>query len=250
MDMSPKNCDTICTGWISWWIISLKQIWDKSSATVSWRKRKTHVCFDVVICAACHQLTILPTSFWVASLMETGHLRELRLPHPIWRGERNLYTQCYATHRSHNFTENHDTGTYTTNFPDKRLTSFETCVGWFMLYFDMHFRLFLEWCYGFMIMYLWYLNIQVPKHFGLQFPSVRNARRPQFFLWGFRDEIPVFFWGSLYDTQASMWAPHGLFFLNTCSQQLCCWTSGWYLFRHLVSLEGRLAVFLCLTFVQ
>ena len=176
-------------------IISLKQIWDKSSATVSWRKRITHTSVLMLWCA--RLVTTIPLmSFWVASLMETWHW-ELRLPHPIWRGERNLYTQRYAQepqfYRDSWYWNIHH------EFSRQAFDIIWTCVGWYMLYFDMYFRLFLEWCYGFMIMYLWYLNIQVPKHFGLQLPSVRSyAMPPLKFFRGVLETKFLYFLGSLW----------------------------------------------------
>lgn len=156
-------------------IISLKQIWDKSSATVSWRKRITHT--SVLMLWYARLVTTIPP-YVILSGFTDGNLtlKGVEIATSIWRGERNLYTQCYAQepqfYRESWYWNIHN------KFSRQAFDIIWTCVSWYMLYFEMYFRLFLEWCYGFMIMYLWYLNIQVPKHFGLQLPSVRNAKRP------------------------------------------------------------------------
>lgn len=104
-------------------IISLKQIWDKSSATVSWRKRITHT--SVLMLWYARLVTTIPP-YVILSGFTDGNLtlkgveiatsnleRREKFVHPVLRTGATI------------FTENHDTGTYTTNFPDKRLTSFE-----------------------------------------------------------------------------------------------------------------------------
>lgn len=138
-------------------------------------KNNTHVCFDVVICAVGHHHPPICHSEWL-------HWRKLDTEgswdcHIQFGEEREICTPS-VTHRSHNFHRESWYWNIHHEFSRQAFDIIWTCVSWYMLYFEMYFRLFLEWCYGFMIMYLWYLNIQVPKHFGLQLPSVRNAKRP------------------------------------------------------------------------
>lgn len=138
--------------------------------------------------------TIPHMSFWVATLMETWHWRELRLPHPIWRGERNLYTQCYAKETQF-FRESWHWNIHH-KFSRQACDINWTSVGWYTLYFDMYFRLFLEWCLSLVSQY------PSAKAFWIAFRLCSNAH--------VLEHTPLDPPVGLYDTQASMWAPHRL----------------------------------------